>query len=155
MVSLQPLLSDPLLLMVSLQPLLSDPLLLLRLLFVTGSKEIDIIVVISSCCSRSSSTTKRESRACFRELLHSSAKRLDVVVPAKGMSILRCSSKSLIHLCVCLAWHIPLDVAVISKEAVECLHSSWGLQVSEHDDGVSCRSESSNKSLVVLDCVCL
>ena len=30
----------------------------------------------------------------------------------------------------------PLDVAVISKEAVECLHSSWGLQVSEHDGGV-------------------
>ena len=27
--------------------------------------------------------------------------------PAKGMSVLRCSSKSFIHLCVRLAWHIP------------------------------------------------
>merc|ERR1719500_959460 len=135
-----------LLLMVSLQPLLSDPLLLLRLLFVAGSKEIDIIVIISSCCSRSSSATKRESRAGFRELLHAGAKRLDVVVPAKGMGILGCSSKSLIHLCVGLAWHKPLDVAVICEEAIEGLHSGRGLQVSEHY-GVSCRSESSNKSL--------
>merc|ERR1719234_2670681 len=132
MVSLQPLLGDPLLgflLMVSLQPLLGDPLLLLRLLLAAGSKEIDIIIVISSRGSRSSSTTKRESRAGLGELLHASAKGLDVVVPAKGMSILRCSSKSLIHLCVCLAWHKPLNIAVICEEAVECLHSGRGLQV--------------------------
>merc|ERR1719462_1084074 len=133
MVRLQPLLSDPLLLMVRLQPLLSDPLLLLRLLLITGSKEIDIVIIVSSSGSRGGSTTKRESGAGFWELLHSSAKRLDVVVPTKGMSILGCSSKSLVHLCVCLAWHIPLDIAVICEEAVKSLHSGRGLQVSEHD----------------------
>ena len=82
--------------MVSLQPLLGDPLLLLRLLFVTenknrkksiaifranrpGSKEVDIIVVIS--CGRSSSATKGESGAGLGELLHSGAEGLDVIVP--------------------------------------------------------------------------
>ena len=82
--------------MVSLQPLLGDPLLLLRLLFVTenksrkkstamfranrpGSKEVDIIVVIS--CGRSCSTTKGESGAGLGELLHSGAEGLDVIVP--------------------------------------------------------------------------
>merc|ERR1719183_1526597 len=146
MVSLQPLLGDPLLLMVSLQPLLGDPLLLLGLLLVAGSKKINIVVIVSSGGGRSSSATKSESSACFWELFHSGAKRLDVVVPAKGMSILGCCSQSLIHLCVGLAWHKPLDVAVICEEAVEGLHSGRGLQVSEHY-GVSCRSESSNKSL--------
>merc|ERR1719422_128296 len=145
MVSLQPLLGDPLLLMVSLQPLLGDPLLLLRLLFVTGSKEVDIIVVIS--CGRNSSATKGKSGAGLGELLHSGAEGLDVIVPAQGMSVLGCGSKSLVDLRVSLAWHIPLNIAVVSKEAVEGLHSGRGLQVSEHVE-VSCRSESSNKSLV-------
>merc|ERR1719458_392472 len=82
------------LLMVSLQPLLGDPLLLLGLLLVAGSKKINIVVIVSGGGGggRSSSATKRESGACFWELFHSGAKRLDVVVPAKGMSILGCSS---------------------------------------------------------------
>ena len=46
-----------------------------------GSKEIDIVIIVSSGGSRGGSTTKRESGAGFWELLHSSAKRLDVVVP--------------------------------------------------------------------------
>merc|ERR1719348_640177 len=119
-----------LLLMVSLQPLLGDPLLLLRLLFVTGSKEVDIIVVVS--CGRSSSATKGKSGAGLGELLHSGAEGLDVIVPAQGMSVLGCGSKSLVDLRVSLAWHIPLNIAVVSKEAVEGLHSGRGLQVSEH-----------------------
>ena len=48
---------------------------------IPGSKKINIVVIVSSSGGRSSSATKSESGACFWELFHSGAKRLDVVVP--------------------------------------------------------------------------
>merc|ERR1712072_102614 len=103
-----------LLLSVRLKPLLSNPLLL-GLFFIFTSEEIDIIVIIVACSSSSSCRIICCILASLSKLLHPSSERLDVVVPTKGMRsvCLGRSSKSLVHSSIRLAWHIPLNVAVL------------------------------------------
>merc|ERR1719422_2854887 len=117
-------------------PFLSDPFLLLGLLFVVTTEQINVIVVIIAC--RSSGSSRGIIRcilASLSKLFHTRSERLDMIIPTKSMGSigLGSSSKSLEHSCVCLAWDIPFNIAVLSQELIESLHSCSRFQISKHD----------------------
>merc|ERR1719245_2229923 len=120
--------------MVSFQALLGNPLLFLIILFIVRAKEINIIIVVISSGGRCS-TTDIALRS-FGELLHASAEGLDVIVPPKGMGVLRCRSfaQSLVHLGISLRRDISFNVAVVLQVGVEGLDASSSLQISEHGE---------------------
>merc|ERR1719365_62110 len=81
------------LLMIGLQPLLSDPLLLLTLLLVRASKEVDIIVLLLSRCLCSRFASLKLTNASLQR----EDKRLQVVSDFLQLLVLHLQGIELLH----------------------------------------------------------
>merc|ERR1712062_411655 len=104
-----------LLLVVSLQPLLSNSLLLLIIRLLIRPEEVHIIIVILLLGRGTASThIGRGVLAGLGELVHAGSEGLDVVVPSQRVRSLgfRSSGQSLEDGGVRLAGYKPLDIAV-------------------------------------------
>ena len=104
-----------LLLVVSLQPLLSDSLLLLIIRLLIRPKEVHVIlIVVLAGCSTTSTHIGRGVLAGLGELVHAGSEGLDVVVPSQGVRSLGfgSSGEGLIDGSICLARNKPLDITL-------------------------------------------